>query len=130
MSKEVRLKKSLKEATNKYDKRIKDMEDKNLCGKTRDVNNPYEVWVNVCQECRSIHCLEHLDKNSSHYSPLGRIEYRVLKKYQKPSLEKSNPYARWFVAAKSEATFGTWEYGDNYIKDITSFCTKVEPSIV
>ena len=85
-------------------------EDKNLCGKTRDLDNPYEVW-----------------KGSSF---MGDIEYRVLKKYQKPSLEKANPYARWFVAAKSEATFGTWEYGDNYIKDITSFCTKVEPSVV
>ena len=90
---------------------MKDKEDKNLCGKTRDVNNPYEIWKGSC-------------------FPMGDIEYRVLKKYQKPSLEKSNPYARWFVACKSEATFGTWEYGDNYIKDITSFCTKVEPSIV
>ena len=89
---------------------MKDKEDKNLCGKTRDLDKPYEVWVGS--------------------SFMGDIEYRVLKKYQKPSLEKSNPYARWFVAAKSEATFGTWEYGDNYIKDITSFCTKVEPSVV
>ena len=90
---------------------MKDKEDKNLCGKTRDVNNPYEIWKGSC-------------------FPMGDIEYRVLKKYQKPSLEKSNPYARWFVACKSEATFGTWEYADTYIKDITSFCTKVEPSIV
>jgi hypothetical protein len=110
MSKEARLKKSLKEATTKYDKRIDDMEDKNLCGKTRDVNNPYEVW-----------------KGSSF---MGDIEYRVLKKYQKPSLEKANPYARWFVAAKSDATFGSWEYGDTYIKDITSHATKVEPNVV
>ena len=95
----------------KKDNTMAKKKDKNLCGKTRDVNKPYEVWEG--------------------YHPLvGDIEYRVLKKYQKPSLEKSNPDARWFVAAKSEATFGSWEYADTYIKDITSFCTKVEPSVV
>ena len=81
------------------------VKEKNLCNKTRDIENPYEVW-----------------KGSSF---MGDIEYRVLRKYQKPSLEKVNEYARWFVAAKSDATFGSWEYGDNYIKDITSFCSRV-----
>ena len=81
------------------------VKEKNLCNKTRDIDNPYEVWEGQ--------------------GFMGNIEYRVLKKYQKPSLEKSNPYARWFVAAKSDATFGSWEYGDNYIKDITSFCSRV-----
>ena len=82
-------------------------EDKNLCSKTRDIDNPYEVWKGV--------------------NPImGSVEYRVLKKYQKPSLEASNQFARWFVAGKSDATFGTWEYGDTYIADIKSFCRKVE----
>lgn len=82
------------------------VEDKNLCAKRRDVDNPYEVW-------KGFHPL------------IGEIEYRVLKKYQKPSKEAENEYARWFTAAKSEATFGSWEYGDTYVKDIKSFCTRV-----
>ena len=73
----------------------------------RDIDNPYEVW------------------NGTH--PLmGSIEYRVLKKYQKPSLEAKNPYARWFVAGQSAGTFGGWDYGDTYIKDIKSVARKVE----
>ena len=78
---------------------------KNLCGKMRPVENPYEIWE-----------LNTVD---------GKWTWKVLKKYQTPSKESTNPYARWFVAAKSEATFGSWEYGDNYIKDITSFCSRV-----
>ena len=82
-------------------------EDKNLCGKTRDINKPYEVW-------KGSHPL------------MGNIEYRVLKKYQKPSLELSNQFARWFVGAKSDATFGTWEYGDTYIRDILSTGRRID----
>ena len=74
---------------------------KNECGKTRDVSNPYEVW-----ECS--------------HPIVGVMEYRVLKKYQTPKGEAENPFARWFCAAKSEATFGNWEYGDTYIRDIVS----------
>ena len=73
----------------------------NPCGKTRKLEDPYEVW-----ECNI---------------PLvGMIEYRILKKYQTPKGEAENPFARWFTAAKSEATFGSWEYGDTYVKDIVS----------
>ena len=80
------------------------MSSKNECGKTRDINNPYEVW-----ECRMQLGLDVLN-----------IEYRVLKKYKNPENEAKDPYARWHTAAKSEATFGNWEYGDMYAKDITS----------
>lgn len=40
------------------------MASKNECGKTRDIEDPYEVW-----ECKL---------------PWGITEYRILKKYQSP----------------------------------------------
>tara|TARA_Y100000310_G_scaffold139381_1_gene138670 strand:+ start:69 stop:320 length:252 start_codon:yes stop_codon:yes gene_type:complete len=77
------------------------MATKNECAKRRDVEKPYEVW-----EC--------------YIPPIGIIEYRILKKYQTPKKEAENPLARWHTAAKSEATFGSWEYGDMYVRDIVS----------
>jgi hypothetical protein len=70
---------------------------KNTMGKTRKVDNPYEIY-------------------RSDYLP--NWEWRVLKKYQNPENEKNNPYARWFCAVKSPMTYGDWEYGDVYVKDI------------
>lgn len=70
---------------------------KNPCGKTRPVENPYEIY-------------------RSHLLP--GWEWRVLKKYQTPEKEKDNPYARWFCAVKSPMTYGSWEYGDTYVRDI------------
>ncbi len=69
---------------------------KNKCGKTRDINNPYEIWQSFN----------------------GQWEWRVLKKYQSPEKERLNPYARWYCGVKSPFTFGSFEYGDTYIKDI------------
>lgn len=74
--------------------------NRNECAVTRDVNNPYEIW-----ECNT---------------PWGVVEYRVLKKYQTPIKEAENPFARWFVAGKSDATFDSWEFGDMPVKDIKS----------
>jgi len=67
---------------------------KNECGKTRKVDNPYEIWTS------------------------GDWEWRVLKKYQSPEKEKTNPYARWFCAVKSPFTYDGYDYGDVYVKDI------------
>jgi hypothetical protein len=69
---------------------------KNLCGKTVSVDNPYEIYQ---------------------HSGSG-FEWRVLKKYQMPHMEKANPYARWFCAVKSPATHGSWEYGDVYRAEV------------
>ena len=44
--------------------------------------------------------------------------FRVLKKYQRPDKEAENPFARWFVATKSPYTYGNWELGDGYVRDI------------
>ena len=60
---------------------------KNLCGKMRKIDNPYETWT-----------LAH-----------AGWTWQVLKKYQTPENEKKNPYARWLVAAKSPHTYGTWD---------------------
>lgn len=70
---------------------------KNLCRKERKVDNPYEVY-------------------RSHLLP--GWEWRVLKKYQNPENEAKNEYARWFCAVRSPMTYGSWEYGDTYVKDI------------
>lgn len=77
---------------------------KNLCGKTRDIENPYEVWI----------------------SKDATWEWRVLKKYQTPEKEQSNPYAKWFCGVKSPYTHGTFELGDCYINDIISFARMVK----
>jgi len=82
------------------------MASKNECGKTRELDNPYEIW-----ECKL---------------PWGITEYRILKKYQAPINEAKNPFARWFTAGKSDATFGSWEYGDMYVKDIVSSGRRIQ----
>lgn len=72
---------------------------KNLCGKTRPISNPYEIWQGI-----------------------GSYEnwtWKVLKKYQTPENEAKNPYARWFCAVSSPFTHGSFDMGDTYIKDIT-----------
>lgn len=78
------------------------MATKNAMGKTRKVENPYEIWV----------------------AAYG-WEWRVLKKYQTPESEAKNPYARWFCAVKSPFTYGTWEYGDTYVSDVTKYAVRV-----
>ena len=71
---------------------------KNLCNKTRNIDDPYEVWTG-----------------------LGGFEWRVLKKYQNTENEAKNPYARWYCAVRSPMTYGSWEYGDTYISDIKNY---------
>ena len=87
------------------------MTTKNECSKTRKLEDPYEVW-----ECR-------MDMG---FGDIINIEYRVLKKYKNPINEAEDPFARWFTAAKSEATFGSWEYGDTYVRDILSTGRRVK----
>ena len=77
---------------------------KNECGKTRDVDDPYEIW-----------------ENSS-----DGFTWHVLKKYQRPDKEAENPYARWFVAAKSPYTYGSWEMGDTYVSEIKEYGVRVK----
>ena len=78
--------------------------EKNPCGKTVSVDNPYEVW-----QTRD-----------------GRWTWKVLKKYQSPTKEQKNKLARWFVAVKSPYTYGSWELGDEYTLNITGMAYKRE----
>ena len=48
----------------------------------------------------------------------GSWTYFVLKAYQTRAKERTNPYARWFCAVSSPYTFGGYDMGDTYIKDI------------
>ena len=72
---------------------------KNYCAKRRDINNPYEIYT-----------AQLIDG--------GQFEWRVLKKYQAPCNEHNNAYARWHVGARSPFTFGSWEYGDEYVTNV------------
>ncbi len=76
--------------------------EKNLCNKVREVNEPYEIWKSVD----------------------GQWTWRVLRKYQKPSLEAKNKNARWYCAVKSPYTRGRWEYGDTYVREIKEVAIK------
>lgn len=64
--------------------------------KTRPIDNPYETY----------HSLD------------GTWEWRVLKHYASSEREARDPYARVFTAVKSPFTYGKWELGDSYLRDI------------
>ena len=72
---------------------------KNPCGKTVSVDEPYEIYK---------------DERSG-------FEWRVLKKYQMPHKEAENRFARWFCAVRSPMTFGSWEMGDVYARDVKTY---------
>jgi hypothetical protein len=74
------------------------MSNRTKFGKTVDVEKPYATFKN----------------------PQG-WEWRVLKTYQSAKKERDNPYARWFVAAKSPMTYDRWEYGDTYAREVEQY---------
>ena len=80
-----------------------EIQEANPAGKTRPVENPYEIWK----------------------SQDGTWEWRVLKKWQ---IDDNKPYARWFCAVKSPFTFGSWDLGDVYVSEIKSQAVKVSVS--
>tara|TARA_Y100000310_G_C20643286_1_gene795161 strand:- start:1240 stop:1506 length:267 start_codon:yes stop_codon:yes gene_type:complete len=76
---------------------------KNLCNKERKVDDPYEVWeMGTGDEKWTLH---------------------VLKKWQ---VDDDKPYGRWFTAVKSPMTYGSWEYGDQYVSEIKEHYTRVK----
>jgi hypothetical protein len=70
---------------------------KNEMGKTRPVNQPYEIYLQ------------------------DGWEWRVLKHYQSKENEAKNVWARCMCAVKGPGTFGGYNMGDTYIKDYTSY---------
>ena len=49
------------------------------------------------------------------------ITWHIVKTYKQPSSELKDPYARWLVAAKSDATFGSFEGGDTYAREVKRY---------
>ena len=70
---------------------------RSLFGKSRSKDKPYAIYRGR--------------------GPFGNTEVLVLKTYQSVEAEKKNPYARWFVAVKSDFTYGSHDMGDNYIQE-------------
>ena len=62
-----------------------------------------------------------LDAPHAIYANPQGWEWRILKTYKQPSSEQKDPYARWFVAARSPLTFGDWEYGDTYKNEVVNY---------
>lgn len=80
---------------------------KNLQLKTRPIDDPYEIWegkVNLGGE-------------------ILNFEWRVLKKWQ---ADDDKAFGRWFCAVKSEATYGSYEYGDTYVSEIKQLGRRVK----
>ena len=71
---------------------------KNLLGKSRTKENPYAIWQG--------------------FGAFGDTEVRLLKTYQTPANEQKNQYAKWFVAVRSDHTYGSFDMGDSYIRDL------------
>jgi hypothetical protein len=76
----------------------------NPCGKTRPAHDPYEVW-------------QSLD---------GTWTWNVLKKYQSPENEAKNPYARWLCQVITPYTTEHGDWGDVYVRDITSHARRIK----
>ena len=74
---------------------------KNAWGKSRPLDNPYVVverdgWT-----------------------------WKILKAYQSRAKEKTNEYARVFCMVSSPMTYGGWDMGDVYLRDIPKTPTLV-----
>ncbi|MBV9688972.1 MAG: hypothetical protein JO202_04590 [Ktedonobacteraceae bacterium] len=76
----------------------------NLCNKTVDRENAYEVWQ----------------------SPDGKWTWYVLKKYQTPEREEHNPYAKWYCNVVSPMTKDRGETGDCYVYEIKEQAKKLD----
>ncbi len=70
----------------------------NPLGKSRDVENPYATFTQYIPE-------------------VGQLELRVLK--TRKLAKNEDNMAIWYTAGKSDATHGSWEYGDMYKSEIT-----------
>ena len=67
--------------------------------------------------------VEQSTPHATYRSPDGSWEWLVLKTYRRPDME--DQYSRWFCATQGPGTFGSWELGDGYAKDISGHGTLV-----
>jgi hypothetical protein len=77
--------------------------EKNLMGKGRPKENPYATFKG--------------------FGPFGDTTVHLLKSYQMPSKELKNPFAKWFVAIKTDEAYGEWDEGDSYLNEATDMLT-------
>ena len=75
---------------------------KNLANKTRKIDEPYEVWE------------------------ADGWEWRVLRKYQNEENEAKNEYARWMCGVKSPFTYGKFEMGDVFVREIKEHAVRTD----
>jgi hypothetical protein len=78
---------------------------KNPFGKSRPVNAPYAIYKAG-------------DK-------AGDWTWHVCKTYKAPESEAKDVHARWFVWAKSPNTFGSFEGGDTYAREVMRYASPV-----
>ena len=69
--------------------------------KTAEMGNPHATFTN----------------------PRAGWVWKVLKVYRSAKSDKGDEYARWLLAVRSPNTFGGYDIGDTYIKDVLSFGT-------
>jgi hypothetical protein len=69
----------------------------NPFAKSRPANNPYAIYR------------------------AGDMVWHVCKTYKQPSSEAKDPYARWFVWAKSPMTYDSFEGGDTYASEVRRY---------
>lgn len=72
------------------------MAAQNPCAKTVKPEQAYEIWQSYD----------------------GTWTYFVLKKYQSPEKEATNPYARWYCMVRSPATTARGDVGDAYVATV------------
>ena len=76
---------------------------KNLMGKGKPETAPYATFEGL--------------------GVFGNTIVHILKSYQKPEKEFKNEYARWMVAVKSDHTYGGYDIGDSYVRDVADNLT-------
>lgn len=74
---------------------------KNPFGKSRPLSNPYAIYA------------------------AGDWTWHVCKTYKSPESEAKDTFARWFVWAKSPMTYGEFEGGDTYARDVLRYASPV-----
>ena len=58
------------------------------------------------------------------HTEVGWTEYRVLKTYNRP--DKTDWSSMWFIAVKSDATFGSFQMGDEPVPYVVGPCHLIE----
>jgi len=71
-------------------------------GKTRSVDDP---WLTITN---------------------GDWVYKVLQAHVS---DPDKPYASWFCAVSSPYTFGGYDMGDTYVRDVAGYITQRDPSV-